>query len=427
MEFLQYHPGLTYKPNPTCTIFNYDLYIFLLKDGPMLFDCSMGGYIDPKVGGHFNPPHWEDYISSLKELSPISIIIPECVVNGFYPDIKTMYETTIKDLGYSGDRLITYIQKEQKYYYHDINDSPDWFYKDPADYTNIIYHSIGYSTPSLEEDKDRFKQFKFCKQGFLCESFKKLYHLKDLTINEIFEKRLHNNYEYGKFVWYGNPGTSIREIIFKSLEDTDLFIEQAHYGEENLLDWVLSKNGIGLSIDGLVYNTIRDTELGMYGVPSFKITEADDYVAEQNNLDMFGSRSLLQIPIDDLNNYKLSAIAKSIKTRYEHYMDHEIFNYEKMYKQIRYHFFITLLQKYHNIEFYVYDILFGDKFKDFIDNLDIDVDLSILGTCAAPDVIDLNKTVSSDYIDNFHDKFVQHFKTLYSEWVKLNNTDDQNV
>jgi len=427
MEFLQYNPTLNHKPNPSCTIFNYDIYVLLCKDGPVLFDCSIGGYIDPNYGGTFNPPNWDIYVEAIKELKPLKLIIPECVVNNYYPEVKQLYETTIKDLGYNSDKLLVFIQKEQKYYYNRPEDVSDWFFKQPIKYKNMVYHSIGYNEPKSEPDKSLYKGFTLCKQGFLCESFRKLYFLKDLTIDKIYDHRKQTNYEYGKFVWYGNPGTRIREVVFKSLHDTDLYIEQHHYGDENLLDWVLNRNGIGLSIDGLVYHTIRDTELSMYGVPNIKITSADNNIITGNNLDLFGSRSVLHVDDTDIDEYNLPTIYKQIKNKYDEYMSTDLYSYDATLKQIRYQFFITLLQKYHSIEFFVYDILFNEHMQEFIDTLDMDVDLSIFSMIASPEVLDTNMNIQTEFLDMLHNRFTSHFKQLYNNWVSLNTNNGQDI
>ena len=97
-------------------------------------------------------------------------------------------------------------------------------------------------------------------------------------------------------------------------------------------------------------------------------------------------------------------------------------------RNIRYHFFIILLQKFNNIEFFVFDILFGEKIKDFIDNLDIKVDYKIFEKACNIDPSTYNKgdVCKLDYMQNLLTKFRDYLKLCYNEWYKtLNNENDK--
>ena len=430
MSFLQYHQRLgDYIPVPDCTIFNYDLIYFLNEDGPFLWENSMGGYIPPELGGKVVDIDWELLKKDLTELKPGMLIIPECLVNNYNKHCKEKVENDIKELGYYDERLIVYLQKEQNFYYKEIHDKPDWFYTDELDYNNICYHSIGYCTPYKEKDKKRFKNFKFCKQGFMCESFFKLYSLINTTPDELWDQRLKTKYIPGKLVWYGNLHTSIRNNVTGALtESKKINVKEVTYGNESLTDLVLGEKGIGISMDGLVFNTIRDAEFGVIGLPSIKVTRADDYLIKQNNVDMFGNRQIIQVQNDIFTNADNELIVKQVEFGYQKYFDEDHKDYDKTMRNIRYHFFIILLQKFNNIEFFVFDILFGEKIKDFIDNLNIKVDYKIFEKACNIDPSTYNKgdVCKLDYMQNLLTKFRDYFKLCYNEWYKtLNNENDK--
>ena len=58
----------------------------------------------------------------------------------------------------------------------------------------------------------------------------------------------------------------------------------------------VDKKGIGISLDGLVFSTIRDSEFSVNGVPSVKITRAPDNIVQNNNLHLWRTRYWKQIP-----------------------------------------------------------------------------------------------------------------------------------
>ena len=59
MGFVKYHDRIKdYNFSPDCTIFNYDTTYFLCKDGPLVYDHGIGGYIEPRLGGNLNQPDW---------------------------------------------------------------------------------------------------------------------------------------------------------------------------------------------------------------------------------------------------------------------------------------------------------------------------------------------------------------------------------
>jgi len=429
MSFLKYHQRLgDYIPIPDCTIFNYDLIYFLNEDGPFLWENSMGGYISPDLGGKIVEIDWNLLKKDLLEQKPGILIIPECLVNNYHKQCKLKIENDIKELGYYDDRLIVYLQKEQNFYYGEIHDKPDWFYEDELDYKNICYHSIGYNTPPKEEDETRFKNFRFCKQGFMCESFHKLYSIKDTSPDELWEQRLKTNFEPGKLIWYGNLYTSIRNNVTGAIKDSiKVHYKNVVYGNESLTDLVLGEKGIGISMDGLVFNTIRDAEFGVVGLPSIKVTRANNYLIEHNNVDMFGCRQIIQVQDNIFTNADDELIKKQVEEGYERYFELDHNDYGKTMKNIRYHFFIILLQKFNNIEFFVFDILFGDKIKDFVDNLDIKVDYSIFEKACNVDPSTYNKgdVCLLPYMENLLTKFREYFKLCYIEWYKtLNNKND---
>jgi len=420
MSFVKYHPRLgDHKPKPDCTIFNYDIIVFLCKEGPVIYEFNIGGYIAPNLGGNFTKLDWFFLKDELKKYNPSKIIIPECLVNNYYPDEKVFVEQDLREMGYFGDTLIVYLQKEQNFYYKEIYDTPDWFYTDERDYRNIVYHSIGYNTPTEPLDEDRFKNFKFCKQGFLCETFKKLYYLRHTTPLKLIEDRKKANIKPGKLIWYGNLTTSIRDNVHRAIEKSNkLEFVDIHYGDENLSDLVLSKNGIGLSMDGLVFNTIRDSEFGLNALPSIKVTRADDYLIDQNNINMWGYRDLIQVQPDIFNNFDIDNTINVLEEGYEKYMDEEFHNYEKVLKNVRYQYFISLLQKFNNIDLFIYDILFGYNLYEFILKLPLDVKFDIFESCANPEYIakDLQDKLSNNFISSILSYFDQNFKTHYNEW-----------
>lgn len=420
MPFVKYHPRLgEHKPNPDCTIFNYDIIVFLCEDGPVVYEFNIGGYISPSLGGNFTKLDWFFFKNELNEYKPYKIIIPECLVNGYYPDEKIFVEKDLRELGYYGDRLIVYIQKEQNFYYKEIHDTPDWFYTDEREYRNIVYHSIGYNTPTEPLDEDRFKNFNFCKQGFLCETFRKLFYLRHTTPLKLIEDRKKAKIDSGKLIWYGNLSTSIRNNVISAINKSEkLQYVDVHYGDENLSDLVLGRNGIGLSMDGLVFNTIRDSEFALNALPSIKVTRADDHLIYENNIDMFGNRDLVQVQPDIFNNFDIDGTVKTIEEGYEKYMDVDFHNYEKVLRNVRYQYFITLLQKFNNINLFIYDILFGYNLDEFITTLPLDVKFDIFETCANPDNIDrgAKEKLVNNFITSLLNYFDQNFKARYREW-----------
>tara|TARA_R100000322_G_scaffold164480_1_gene128943 strand:+ start:183 stop:1472 length:1290 start_codon:yes stop_codon:yes gene_type:complete len=419
------HPRLGEGPNPDCTIFNYDLIVLLTDKEPILYLFSMGGYIEPFLGGRIEEFDEDELIKALETHNVKSIILPEAFVNGYFPHKKKFFETRVKEMGFYGNKLKIYNQKEQNFYYKEIHTDPDWFWIDRELYnSNIVYHSIGYPTPPTEPDKSFFKQFSFCKQGFACESFFKLYYLKDLNKADMFQQRFELGLKSDDLIFYGNMGTSIRDTVKQSLENSKLKFKYVKYGNENLFDLICTQNkGIGISMDGLVFNTIRDAEFGIYGLPSIKVTRADDFLIEQNNITMFNTRSVTQVQPDLFENANNKLIKQQIEDGYDEYMSNDFNNEDKFYKTIKYHFFIILLQKFANVELFIFDILFGDKLKDFIDELDMEADYSIFETVAKPQYIKHNDigNMRIDFVNEVISKLGDYFHKEYSKWINIDN------
>ena len=427
MGFVKYHDRIKdYNFSPDCTIFNYDTTYFLCKDGPLVYDHGIGGYIEPRLGGNLNQPDWFYFKKTIEEQKPYKIIIPEAFVNGYYPDIKNFFETEIFQMGYGGkgneDKLMVYIQKEQNFFHEEIVAAADWFYQEEniEKYPNMVYHSLGHNVPSENPYFDVFKKYTFCKQGFANESFGKLYALRNSTpLNEI-EKRKTANFEPGKIVFYGNLATANRPTLQRAANLTKkINLEIITYGEENLNDAILGNRGVGASFDGLVFATIRDNEFGINCTPSIKYTRASNFIKINNNIDMFGTRFLKTLPgklsaADD----ELEPYVKALEEGYEEYMDIGIHNYEKDLKLNRFSFFITLLQKFYNIELFVYDILFGCDLEEFIEHrLPLKVDFSVFNEAAKPEFIIRNdkKSMTTEYIKELGHHFDERFKAQYNK------------
>jgi hypothetical protein len=424
-DIISRHERLGYIPNPDCTIFNYDLIILLTDNGPLLYLYSMGGYIGPELGGQIERFDFNELLKCIDEQKPHTLIIPEAYVNNSYPNFKKFFEGPIKERGFYGNKLLVYNQKEQNFYYKEIHTDPDWFWNERENYnSNVIYHSIGFPTPVEEPDHSYFKQLRFCKQGFACESFRKLYYLKDVLPSDMFEQRMKLNLKNNRLIFYGSTTTSIRGFVKSSLQDSKLDFITCKYGNENLFDVICNDNkGIGISMDGLVFNTIRDAEFGVYGLPSIKVTRVDDFLLKENNLSMFDTRSIIQIQRDVFEHADHNEIRKHIEEGYEKYMEGMFNDESKFYKTIRYHFFIVLLQKFNNIELFIFDILFGDKIKDFIEQLPMNVDFSIFDHAARPQYIESNNfdEMKVDYINQLINEFSKYFYKLYGDWINNNN------
>lgn len=413
-SFVEIDPSIDYF-RADCTIFNYDIVVLLTSSGPYLFECSIGGYIPPAQGGRINNINFDKLKQLIIDLKPKKIIIPEAYVNNYYPEFKKF----IYSLDFPLDKFIVFIQKEQNFYYKEIHDVVDWFYE-YDNIPNITYHSIGHNVPKEDENFKRFKEFNFCKQGFLCETFSKLYNLKDTTFDKEWEKRNKREINPYNLIFYGNLHTSIRPTIFEVLNDSKtLSLKDVHYGDESLTNLVLDHKGILVSMDGLVYNTIRDVEAGINVTPSIKITRANDYVIEKNNVTMFGTRKLckieprfFEVKIDKKETELL------IRQSIDEYMENEFTDYNKSKRQAKYHFFITLLQKFYNVEFFIFDILFNEKLQEFLDNIPLDINFEILGKCADADALaSYNKDILfNDFVLNVYDIFNQKFKELYLDW-----------
>jgi len=84
MSFVKFHPRIEGQNfSPDCTIFNYDTIYFLCDEGPIVYDHTMGGYIQPRLGGRVKFPDKFYFLEALKEYKPKKIIIPECYLNGY--------------------------------------------------------------------------------------------------------------------------------------------------------------------------------------------------------------------------------------------------------------------------------------------------------------------------------------------------------
>jgi len=434
MSFVKFHPRIEGQNfSPDCTIFNYDTIYFLCDEGPIVYDHTMGGYIQPRLGGRVKFPDKFYFLEALKELKPKKIIIPECYLNGYCPDTKAFFENEVFQAGYGKDQLLVYIQKEQNFYFGEIAGEPEWFYRDhlddPNKRYNMIYHTTGHNIPSSDKETyDRYSGFRYCQQGFAYETFSKLYHLRNSTPLMEAEKRIKNksNLIPGKCLFYGNMHTANRPTLKDAFSlSKKLHFEEVKFGDENLNDLYASHRGIGVSMDGLVYATIRDGEYGINCTPSFKVSRANKEIIQKNNLDMFGSRFISPLPEplsahgDDLIPY-----IKALEEAYEKYMDEDTeCGYDDIKKALecsRYHYFIALLQKFHNIQFFCYDILFGEDMYDFFKTyLPLDVDFSIFKEAAKPDYILVNdkESMKVDYIKEFITRFDERFKAKYKIFI----------
>jgi len=65
--------------------------------------------------------------------------------------------------------------------------------------------------------------------------------------------------------------------------------------------------------------------------------------------------------------------------------------------------------------------------QEFIDTLDMDVDLSIFSMIASPEVLDTNMNIQTEFLDMLHNRFTSHFKQLYNNWVSLNTNNGQDI
>ena len=423
MGFLRYHPRLGGLSGPDCTIFNYDTVYLLCEEGPVVYEHSIGGYIAPHLGGRVRDIDWYYFLKEIEELKPKIIVLPECYVNGNYPDFKAKVENEIKQLGYDEDQIWVYIQKEQNFYHGEIHVEPEWQYTDDVYYSNIIYHTIGHNVPATDQEiYAKFQSYKFCKQGFLCESFNKLYALRHSTPELQFEKRLQANIKLGELIFYGNQSTSNRPLIFEAIAHSKkLNAKHITYANEDLTDLVLANQGIGLSCDGLVFSTIRDTEFGIHATPSIKITRASHDLSDRNNIHMFRSRYWKQVPntLVPSEETKLTFI-KILEEAYEEYMDCVFKDRKKALRQIKYQFFITILQKFYNIELFLFDILFGDDLEEFIDTMPLNVDYSVFKKAAKPQYLQNNdrKKMCTGYIDQLLKLFDNRFKSRYDRFYR---------
>lgn len=428
MGFVKYHPRIGDDQRPDCTIFNYDTVYLLCEDGPVVYEHKMGGYIAPNLGGRIHDIDWYYFFKEIEKLKPKQIVLPECYVNGSYPEFKAKIEQDLRLHGFDESNIIVYAQKEENFYHGEIHVQPDWMYTDDISY-KLVYHSIGYVVPEEDEESfDRFREFKFCKQGFMCESFHKLYALRHSTPEMQVEKRKKHkkNLKSGKFVFYGGTSTSNRPIVFDAIHSSNkLSWEEIRYDQEDLTELILDKKGIGLSLDGLVFNTIRDTEFGVNGVPSIKITRAPQYMVDKNNINLFRSRYWKTIPYSLVpSDEHRKQTRQIIEEAYEEYMDCVYDNDVRTLKNIRYQFFINLLQKFHNIELFLYDILFGEDLEEFITRLDLIPDYSIFKEAANPELIQKGARgeMFVDYIQEVCKLFDKKFKLRYDNYYRsLNN------
>ena len=181
----------------------------------------------------------------------------------------------------------------------------------------------------------------------------------------------------------------------------------------------------------MVFNTIRDTEFSVNGVPSIKITRAPSNLIEKNNLNLFRTRYWKQIPYTLVPNDKQRVqIRKNIEEAYEEYMDLVYDNDKRTLKMIRFQFFINILQKFHNIELFLYDMLFGEDLEEFIEKVSLIPDFSIFKQAASPELIakGAKGEMYVDYIQEVVNLFDKKFKLRYDEYYKsLNNFDNEDV
>jgi len=99
-------------------------------------------------------------------------------------------------------------------------------------------------------------------------------------------------------------------------------------------------------------------------------------------------------------------------------MENEFKDYNKSKRQAKYHFFITLLQKFYNVDFFIFYILFNEKLQEFLDNIPLDINFDILGKCADADALaSYNRDILfNDFVLNVYDIFNEKFKELYFDW-----------
>ena len=191
----------------------------------------------------------------------------------------------------------------------------------------MVFQTVGHAVPESDEKYfPKFNNMKFCKQGFMCESFHKLYALRHQTPELQIEKRkkAKKKLKSGKFVFYGGASTSNRPIVFDAINKSrKLSVDFITYENQNLTDLILDKKGIGISLDGLVFSTIRDSEFSVNGVPSIKITRAPDNIIQNNNIHLWRTRYWKQIPYSLApTDEERKQTKKAIELAYEEYMDH---------------------------------------------------------------------------------------------------------
>ena len=429
MGFVKYHPRVGEFHSPDCTIFNYDTVYLLTEEGPIVYEHKMGGYISPELGGKIHDIDWYFFFKELERLKPKQIVIPECYVNGTYPHFKGKIETELREYGFDETNIIVYFQKEENFYHGEIYVEPPWMYTDDIDYNHMVFHTVGHAVPESDEKYfPKFNNMKFCKQGFMCESFHKLYALRHQTPELQIEKRkkAKKKLKSGRFVFYGGASTSNRPIVFDAINKSrKLSVDFITYENQNLTDLILDKKGIGISLDGLVFSTIRDSEFSVNGVPSIKITRAPDNIIKNNNIHLWRTRYWKQIPYSLApTDEERKQTKKAIELAYEEYMDHVYDNDKRTMKMIRYQFFINLLQKFYNIEFFLYDMLFGDDLEDWLNYLPLIPDFAIFKEAANPEHIarGAKGEMFVDYIQEFLKLFDKRFKLRYKQYYKgLNN------
>ena len=83
-------------------------------------------------------------------------------------------------------------------------------------------------------------------------------------------------------------------------------------------------------------------------------------------------------------------------------------------------FFITILQKFYNIELFLFDILFGDDLEEFIDTMPLNVDYSVFKKAAKPQYLQNNdrKKMCTGYIDQLLKLFDNRFKSRYDRFYR---------
>ena len=81
---------------------------------------------------------------------------------------------------------------------------------------------------------------------------------------------------------------------------------------------------------------------------------------------------------------------------------------------------MTLLQKFYNIELFLFDILFGEDLEEFIDTVPLTVDYSVFKKAAKPHYLQNNirQKMCTGYINQLLKFFDKRFKSKYNKFYR---------